>query len=111
MSISDLYYQLFGRTGTNKGTDIDMAEHGRAGGVSTGQPFKTTRGVEEKSLIDKVDSNTTYVGTGKMGAVSSDAVWQIIKISVSGTVTTIAYANGDDKYDNVWDDRASISYS
>ena len=40
MIIEDIYRQLFGRGGTNKGTDIDMAEHGRVGGVSTGQAFK-----------------------------------------------------------------------
>lgn len=58
-SISDLYRMLFGREGTEKGSDIDMSEHGRAGGLSTGQPFKhvsiTNPGTGE-SLVNS-DSN------------------------------------------------------
>ena len=40
MNVTDLYRQLFGRKGIGGGDVISMAEHGRAGGVSTGQPFK-----------------------------------------------------------------------
>lgn len=42
MQITDLYKQLFGRKGPAEGNVIDMAEHGRVGGLSTGQPFKYT---------------------------------------------------------------------
>jgi len=111
MTINDLYRNLFGRGGTTKGSDIDMAEHGRVGGVSTGQPFKMTRDVEEKTLIDAVDSTQTYIGKSGHGSSTSSAVWQIKKILTSGTVTTISYADGNDSYDNVWDDRSSLTYS
>jgi len=47
MTISDLYRTLFGREGTTKGTDIDMSEHGRIGGVSTGQGFKAIRVLDD----------------------------------------------------------------
>lgn len=109
--INDIYKLLFGRKGIADGNVIDMAEHGRAGGVSTGDGFKNTRDVEEKGIVDKVDSSTTYVGSAKLGASTSAGVWQIIKIVLSGTTTTITHADGDAKYDNVWDDRASLSYS
>ena len=111
MTINDLYRNLFGRGGTTKGSDIDMAEHGRVGGISTGQPFKVTRDVEEKTLIDAVDSTQTYIGKSGHGLSTSSAVWQIKKILTSGTVTTISYADGNDNYDNVWDDRSSLTYS
>lgn len=42
MNIIDVYRGLFGRKGIEDGNVIDMAEHGRVGGVSTGQPFKFT---------------------------------------------------------------------
>lgn len=42
MQITDLYKQLFGRKGPADGNVIDMSEHGRVGGLSTGQPFKYT---------------------------------------------------------------------
>jgi len=45
-SVQDLYRQLFGRSGTQKGTDIDMSEHGRVGGLSTGQPFKFVSNID-----------------------------------------------------------------
>lgn len=48
--ITDLYQQLFGRKGIADGNVIDMAEHGRVGGVSTGQPFKFVKSVSEKIL-------------------------------------------------------------
>lgn len=108
--ISDLYRQLFGRSGTTKGSDIDMSEHGRAGGVSTGQPFKTTRSVEEKTYID-TSGSIIYIGKGPQATSTSSASWQIKAINTSSSVITILYADGDDKYDNVWDDRASLTYS
>lgn len=40
MAITDLYKLLFGKEHIQDGTVIDMAEHGRVGGVSTGQGFK-----------------------------------------------------------------------
>jgi hypothetical protein len=108
--ITDLYKQLFGRKGIADGNVIDMAEHGRAGGVSTGQPFKFVRKVDEKTLIDEVDSTTTYIGKAKTGSSTSDAVWQIKKIVKTGTVTEILFADGDENYDNKWTERETLSY-
>ncbi len=110
-TITDLYMQLFGREGTAKGTDIDMSEHGRAGGVSTGAGYKTTRIVEEKTIIDEVDTSTMYIGKALVGTTTSAASWQIKKMTVSGVVTTFNYADGNDEYDNIWDNRTSLSYS
>lgn len=61
--------------------------------------------------VDEVDSSTTYVGWAASGTASSSASWKIQKISVSGTVTTIEWADGNQLFDNVWDNRASLSYS
>lgn len=111
VTINDIYRQIFGRSGTNKGTDIDMSEHGRVGGLSSKQGFKFTRNVEEATVVDKASSSVTYVGTARLGAGTDSAVWQIAKITLSGTVTSVTYADGNDDYDNIWDNRASLSYS
>lgn len=110
-SITDLYIQLFGKTHIKDGDVIEMSEHGRAGGVSSGDGFKTVRKVEEKTLIDEPDSTITYVGKAAMGSATSDTVWQIKRISVSGTVTTISYADGVSNYTKEWDERTNYSYS
>lgn len=109
--ITDLYQQLFGKNHIQDGDVISMSEHGRAGGVSTGQGFKYTQDVANLTKIDEVDANTTYIGKASHGAATSSAVWQIKKITVSGTLTTIAYANGSDNYNQIFDNRTSLSYS
>lgn len=112
-TITDLYTLLFGKDHIKDGNVIDMAEHGRTGGVSTGIGYKTVLIAPETTLIDAADANTTYIGKTKEGssADTSQAIWMIKKISVSGTVTTINFADGDVKYDNIWDNRAALSYS
>lgn len=111
MSTIDKYKLLFGRKGIADGSVIDMAEHGRVGGLSTGQGYKVTKGVEEVTYIDEVSSSVTYIAKAGIGASVGSASWQIKKILTSGTVTSITYAGGTDNYDQVWDNRASLSYS
>lgn len=63
------------------------------------------------SIIDEASSTVTYVGKAAAGSSTASAVWQIQKISISGSVTTISWADGDGNFDNVWNNRASLSYS
>lgn len=109
--ITDLYKQLFGREGMNPGSVIEMAEHGRAGGISSGQGFKYINNVSENLRIAE-DGQTTYIGISKPGNNdTSEAYWQIIKAVETETTTEISHADGDDNYDNVWDNHALLSYS
>lgn len=64
-----------------------------------------------KIIIDEVDANTIYIGKAVVGTATTEAKWQIRKISTSGTVKTIAWADGDDAYNQIWDNRTSINYS
>ena len=63
--------------------------------------------------VDAVDANTTYIGYCAMGSGTNTAgaVWRIKKVAVAGVVTTITWADGDDNFDNIWDNRAALSYS
>lgn len=55
-------------------------------------------------------ANTTYIGSAPPGTATSSASWQIFKIDTSSG-TSITWADGDSNYNNVWDNRASLSYS
>lgn len=56
---------------------------------------------------DSVDSTINYVGKAQIGSAESAEVWQIIKVDGDGNCT---WADGDDSFDNIWDDRESLSY-
>lgn len=64
-----------------------------------------------KVLIDKANSNTTYIGKALQGSATNAAVWQIIKITTTGTVKSILYVNGLKNFINIWDNRTSLTYS
>lgn len=53
-----------------------------------------------------------YLGKAQVGSVTSAAVWQIQKLTfgADGDVV-ITWADGDASFDNIWDNRASLSYS
>ena len=60
--------------------------------------------------FDEVDASNTYIGTASPYASETDAVWQIKKIVVSGTATSIKYASGNNWFDKQWDLRATYTY-
>jgi hypothetical protein len=110
MALTDIYRALFGKDHIQDGTVIDLAEHGRTGGVSTGQAFKFSRKVDELIKVDEASATVTYIGTASFGTASSASSWQVKRITISGTVTTIEYADLGN-YSQVFDDRASLNYS
>ena len=61
---------------------------------------------------DPVGATVAYVGKAIAGTLSSAASWQVKKLvfAADGGVTTTV-ADGDLNFDNVWDDRASLTYS
>lgn len=61
-----------------------------------------------KVLIDEV-SGVWYHGEAySLAATTAQAVWRIKRITLPGTVE---YADGNVNFDNVWDDRTTLSYS
>ena len=82
----------------------------------------TTSGIQEVGgninvtphLIN-TDATTTadklYIGRADTGAATSAALWRIIRYDVSGDLTTDGFASGSTEFDQVWDDRASLTYS
>ena len=67
--------------------------------------------MSEKNLrVDVADTTTTYVGEASPKVSEASAFWKIKKISTSGNITSITWADGNDEFDNVWDNRVSLTY-
>lgn len=76
----------------------------------TGETVVASVTVPLATRLDEASATVTYVGKAKMGSADASAVWQIQKISVSGNVTSITWADSNSAYDNVWNNRASLTY-
>lgn len=62
--------------------------------------------------IDVASGTVTYVGKAPPTTPTSVPQWKIIRLtSTSGGNLTLEYAGGAAKYNQVWDNRASLSYS
>jgi hypothetical protein len=66
-----------------------------------------------QNLAQRIDDQTSviYLGVAPINSLPSDPVWAIKRLSISGGAITIEWADGNDLNDNVWDNRASLSYS
>jgi len=76
------------------------------------------------SVIDMTDNytialaydgsgNLEYQGKAMIGSAKGSALWQIKKMIYdgSGNLTDVQWADGNDAFDNIWDNRAGLSYS
>lgn len=61
-------------------------------------------------IDDTTTANTTYIGKAPIGSATSGTVWQIAKLDTSSGLTK-TWADGNSSFDNIWDNRASLSYS
>lgn len=70
-----------------------------------------TRSIPMKVIIDKATADVNYFGFALPGTATSAAAWRIQKLTVTGDISTFEWADGNGNLDNVWDARASLSYS
>lgn len=70
-----------------------------------------TRSMPMKTIIDKAAADVNYFGFALPGTATSAAAWRIQKLTVVGNVSTFEWADGNGNLDNIWDARASLSYS
>lgn len=66
--------------------------------------------------VDVVDGLVTYVGEALPSALEADNEWRIRRVTQvldasQNYDVVIEWADGDNDFDKVWDDRASYSYS
>ncbi len=80
--------------------------------VQGGGGGRGSRGMKNyETRIDEVSDSLTYVGKALPGSDNDQEVWQIQKITVTGTETAIEFADGDSLFDNIWDNRLSLIYT
>ena len=86
-------YEMFSRVGNNE----------------NGEAYIRTQKANEKILVD--DTGTyVYVGYAIPGSNTSTTAWKIKRIKTTNVVE-ILYADGNAFYDNVWNNRASLTYN
>lgn len=89
----------------------------------TGETLGTVRGMHVAPfpsaattavLIIKEDSattpGTTYYGWAVPGTATSAAGWKILSGTISAGIATWIWADSNGSFDNIWDNRASLSY-
>lgn len=57
----------------------------------------------------EVSGSYIYLGEAAVDSATSDAVWRVQRIDTS--TGQILFADGDPSFDNIYDNRASLSYS
>ncbi len=60
--------------------------------------------------LDEASTTTTYVCHADPGTETSAARWRIKRLLKTGNVTRGVHADGNAKFDNIADDRASLTY-
>lgn len=77
-------------------------------------PISVVDSTQYATIIDTTTTaNTIYFGFVAIGSVgsTSSAIWRILRMVDSSGVLTFAFADGDTNFDNIWNNRASLSYS
>jgi hypothetical protein len=60
--------------------------------------------------LDQATATLAYVGEASPSASSAAAIWRIKRLDTTAGLV-IQWADGNSHFDNVWDDRATLSYS
>lgn len=91
---------------TNTYADISGSNFGT-------NPIKRVLNTDGPACNVQVDDTggTIYVGISSPGVATSAAVWQILRLVESGGTFNLKYADGDAEFNNIWDNRAGLSYS
>lgn len=65
-------------------------------------------------LVDTSVANAVYIGKAQVGndtlSGRSSPVWQIKKIESTSSGIKVLWADGNDLFDNVWDNRTTYTY-
>jgi len=61
--------------------------------------------------VDDVGGTTIYIGEAQPGTATSAASWRIKRVVFTGDDSETLFADGDTNFNNIWDNRAALSYS
>lgn len=63
-------------------------------------------------ITDENTSSITYYGFAVPGSLTSEAKWRILRAQqVTSKIMEYKYADGNDRFDNIWDNRTSLTYT
>ncbi len=67
----------------------------------------------EERVENDANMRVIYQGWAVVGSSESESVWLISKLTYDGSGIFIgrAWANGEDKFDKIWDSKDTYSYS
>lgn len=88
--------------------------NGRFQELPTGDSVVGTTSEEDTMYakqIDFVGETVIYKGEAVPGSLTSASVWRVRKLTLTGDDVAETWADGDSNFDNVWDERVSLSYS
>ncbi len=66
--------------------------------------------LQEPQISDETNPKTIYKGFAVPGSRTSDAVWAIQKITNNKGIYTYLWAGGNQNFDKIWDNRATLIY-
>lgn len=97
---------------THLGTDSSFIVEGSSVHITVSTGNRKTSKIELAVDVqtDSNDSCIQYIGKAVTGSLTSDAVWQIKRIDDNSGIV-ITWADGDDNFNNVYDNREALIYS
>jgi hypothetical protein len=97
-----------------KALKADQPMFGGRGGLNTQESNAILNmGATYAKRMDGVSTtNVTYYGVANKGSATANPVWRIMKIdeSQSPEDLIITWADGNDLFDNIWDNRLTLNY-
>lgn len=110
-----------GAPGAGLGEDGDVYIDAESGDIyrkemGTWNLIGSPGGVAQTTRTDVVDPDAvptvTYRGDATPGTATSASAWRIQRLTQqSDGDTEVLFADGNDNFDNIWDNRLSLSYS
>lgn len=88
--------------------------NGRFQELPTGDSVVGTTSEEDTMYakqIDFVGETVIYKGEAVPGSLTSASVWRVRKLTLTGDDVAETWADGNANFDNVWDNRISLTYS
>lgn len=64
----------------------------------------------QQVLCDEASATIAYIGKAAAGVSTATAGWQIRRVHPTDPNAPVLWADGDQLYNNVWDNRASLTY-
>lgn len=100
-----LSFQMLGQSGT----DLKRLQTDANGNLKADPELLAALGGGKYTT--RLDEGVTYVYVGKAvpGTLNSSPSWQIIRYTAD--FSEGIYADGNDSFDNIWDNRSSLSYA